>query len=159
MAKKKATAEGTDGQGENVSGYFRTVFAENPSWINTRSNDAVLARWLADHPGETEVPDRVKQNLSNIKSVLRQKRRKKRGRPKKSVNAAAETATSAVVVMVTPVEPPRKVVRGLGNLEEQIDECLTLARGLDREGLASVIVLLRRARNEVVWKTGETASE
>jgi hypothetical protein len=33
---------------------------------------------------------------------------------------------------------------------------LTLAKNLDREGLANVIGLLRRARNEVVWKMGET---
>ena len=46
-------------------------------------------------------------------------------------------------------------VRGLDALEEQIDECLTLAKNLDREGLANVISLLRRARNEVVWKMGE----
>jgi len=44
----------------------------------------------------------------------------------------------------------------LDALEEQIDECLTLAKNLDREGLANVIGLLRRARNEVVWKMGET---
>jgi hypothetical protein len=50
---------------------------------------------------------------------------------------------------------PANVVRGLPALEEQIDECLTLARGLDREGLADVIAILRRARNEVVWKMGE----
>ena len=61
-----------------------------------------------------------------------------------------------------PAEPtaalavaPRSGVRGLESLEEQIDECLTLAKNLDREGLSSVINLLRRARNEVVWKIGE----
>jgi hypothetical protein len=30
-----------------------------------------------------------------------------------------------------------------------------MARHMDREGLASVIGLLRRARNEVVWKLGQ----
>jgi hypothetical protein len=40
-------------------------------------------------------------------------------------------------------------------LEEQIDECLTLGKRLDREGLRGVLVLLRRARNEVVWKLGQ----
>jgi len=41
------------------------------------------------------------------------------------------------------------------SLEEQIDDCLALAKEMDREGLVSVIALLRRARNEVVWKMGE----
>jgi hypothetical protein len=40
-------------------------------------------------------------------------------------------------------------------LEEAIDECLIMAKATDREGLAGVIDLLRRARNQVVWKMGE----
>ena len=42
-------------------------------------------------------------------------------------------------------------------LEEQIDECLSLAKYLGRKELASVIGLLRKARNAVVWKLGEPA--
>ena len=34
---------------------------------------------------------------------------------------------------------------------------MTLAKNLDREGLSSVINLLRRARNEVVWIIGGIA--
>ena len=80
MAKRKQTTEAATEQengqpeGENISGYFRKVFGENPKWLEGRSNDEVLARWLKDHPGETEVPKRVKQNLSNVKSNLRQDR-------------------------------------------------------------------------------------
>ena len=47
---------------------------------------------------------------------------------------------------------PANPNQGLEALEEQIDECLTMARNLDREELESVIHLLRRARNEIVWK-------
>jgi hypothetical protein len=152
MAKKRATTndEAATGQTENISAYFRQVFAENPKWLNTRSNEAVLARWLEDHPGEQEVPERVKQNLSNVKSVLRRQKRKRGGRPRKESQTAEVTAAPAA-------EAPRKVVRGLDTLEEQIDECLSLAKVIDREGLSSVIVLLRRARNEVVWKMGESS--
>ena len=128
------------------SGYFRKVFRENPKWLEGRSNDEVLARWLKDHPGEKEVPKRVKQNLSNVKSNLRQAERKKSGAPKKEGRPAEPTAA--------PAAAPRKGVRGLETLEEQIDECMTLAKNLDREGLSSVINLLRRARNEVVWTMG-----
>ena len=149
MAKRSQAADAATGQdnsqpgGETVSGYFRRVFGENPKWLKTRSNDAVLARWLQDHPGETQVPEKVRQNLSNVKSVLRKANRKKPGRPKKEGRPAE------------PTSAPRSAVRGLESLEEQIDECLTLAKNLDREGLSSVINLLRRARNEVVWKLGE----
>ena len=92
------------------------------------------------------MPKRVKQNLSNVKSNLRQAERKKSGAPKKESRPAEPTAALAAA--------PRKGVRGLESLEEQIDECLTLAKNLDREGLSSVIILLRRARNEVVWIMG-----
>jgi hypothetical protein len=131
---------------ESVAGYFRQVFAENPAWLKGRSNQAVLERWLADHAGQNEVPDRVKQNLANIKSVLRKKLRKG-GRPKKQAEPVAETAPDAAP----------KVYDTLEALEVLIDDALTLARSLDREGLDSVIGHLRRARNEVVWKTGEPA--
>jgi hypothetical protein len=135
-------------QGENISGYIRRLFKENPKWLAARSNDEILARWLKDHPGETVVPHRVKKNLSNVKSLLRQARGKKPGKPKNESQPAAPTAATSAAA-------PRKGVRGLETLEEQLDECLTLAKNLDREGLSSVINLLRRARNEVVWKMGE----
>ncbi len=140
MAKRTQTA------GEGITAYFRRVFEENPKWLDARSNDEVVARWLKDHPGEKEAPGRVKKNLANVKSELRKKLRKKPGRPKNENVSAEPTAAAAV---------PRKGVRGLETLEDQIDECLTLAKNLDREGLSSVINLLRRARNEVVWKMGE----
>jgi hypothetical protein len=40
-------------------------------------------------------------------------------------------------------------------LEEQIDDCLSFAKRLDKDGLADVIGLLRRARNGVVWMAGQ----
>jgi hypothetical protein len=133
------------GNAETISGYFRKVFKENPKLLHTRSNEELLRRWLQDHPGEKEVPNRVKVGLSNIKSVLR-KKAKKRGR-KKAQQAVPSPGNGAAT--------PRQAAKGLDHLEESIDACLDLARKLDREGLASVIGLLRRARNEVVWKMGE----
>jgi len=54
------------------------------------------------------------------------------------------------------VTRPRKVAaNGLETLEEKIDECMSLAKNLDPEGLADVVDALRRARNKVVWKIGE----
>jgi hypothetical protein len=150
MPKRKTStanppAETTNGPGESTAGYFRRVFGEHPEWLAGKSNADVLARWLADHPGHAEVPEKIKQNLANIKSVLSKQGRKKRGRRKKEPQPAAAAAVTA----------PRKSVRGLESLELAIDDCLTRARQMDREGLADVIGLLRQARNAVVWKMGE----
>src|SRR5262249_24082585 len=148
--KTTGTSSAQDGsKGENISGYFRNLFEQNRAWLESRSNDDVLAQWLKDHPDQKTVPERVKQNLSNVKSVMRQKLRRKPGRKKGSRPATSSTPTAPIT------ETPRKTIRGLDTLEEQIDECLTFAKSLDRECLANIIALLRRARNEVVWKLGE----
>ena len=145
MAKKPI--EKTEGE-ESISGYFRRIFKENPRWLKTRSNDEVLKKWLSDHAGETEVPNRVKVGLQNIKSILRSKGRKR--------TAAKDAAAAAAAPPGSPAPKPRRPSKdGLEVLEEQIDECLTAARTLDREGLEDVINHLRRARNLVVWKTGQ----
>jgi hypothetical protein len=145
VAKKAADKASSDGG--SVASYFKAIFKENPTLLDTRSNDEILLRWLKDHPGEKTVPARIKGNLSNVKSVLRKKRRKKPGRkPGQQAVAAA---------MIVAAEPTRISTKGFEKLEEQIDDCLTAARGLQNEALAGVIVLLRRARNAVVWKLGQ----
>src|SRR5262245_53608626 len=99
---KTTTADSTtgtssqDGKGENISGYFRKLFEQHPAWLESRSNDDVLSQWLKDHPDQKTVPDRVKQNLSNVKSVLRQKLRRKPGRKKGSRPAALSTVTAPI---------------------------------------------------------------
>ena len=148
MAKKRtanATTSG-NGQAETTSGYFRKFFAENPKLLKKRSNAVVLAKWLADHPGAKEVPSAVKQGLANTKSVLRSKKRRRR-------KARAETSAAAPVPTAAPVTRPK--ASSLETLEDQIDDCLTFAKDLDREELDEVIRTLRRARNTVVWKMGQ----
>jgi hypothetical protein len=144
VAKKSQKKAQASDQGESVSGYFRAVFKERPDLLGSGSNKALLARWLDDHPGETEVPGRVKNILSNIKSVLRKKRRKGAG-TKKSATAGIAPAPATISIAARKLEP----------LEEQIDDCLVAAKALDRDGLATVISLLRRARNEIVWRIGQ----
>jgi hypothetical protein len=152
VAKKAKTAAqpastptaGTGGTG-SVAGYFRKVFQENPKLLKERSNDELYRRWLADHPGHDEVPQNVKTGLQNLKSVLRAKRSKR----KKANQPGAEQGQGPV--QVTQQLPAKRAsARGLEHLEEQIDECLGVARGLDREGLQRVIGLLREARNALV---------
>ena len=62
---------------------------------------------------------KVKQNLSNVKSVLRKKLRGKAGKSKNASQSVAATVAA---------EAPRKGVRRLEQLEEQIDESGVLAR-------------------------------
>jgi hypothetical protein len=147
MAKKKSAAAPVPAQsGESIAGYFRKVFKENPTWLKERSNDKLLQRWQTDHPGE-EVSTSVKSSLSNLKSILRSKKRKK----------VAKVATESQPASAAPVKVARVPTGGskLDALELQIDECLISARHLDREGLHDVIGLLRKARNAVVWKIGQ----
>jgi hypothetical protein len=138
-----------NGQGESIQGYFRRLFKENPKLLKSRSNEELLQRWLDDHPGHTEVPKQVKTGLANLKSVLRSKQRQRKG--EQAGEPPEESPASPAQQPVSPVAEGNP----LESLEEQIDDCLTLARNLDRAGLESVINLLRRARNEVVWKVGQ----
>jgi hypothetical protein len=144
MAKVNSKSKkmvGRPAEGENISGYFRMVFKENPALLHSRSNEVLLERWLKDHAWEKEVPARVKQNLANIKSILRKKSRKR-----KFGGGTAEPAVTSLRSVPS---------RGLESFEESIDDCLTKAKNLDRESLDNIIKLLRRARNEVVWKLGQ----
>jgi hypothetical protein len=141
MAK---AAQKSGGEAESIMGYFRPILEANPKYLKNRKNDELYDRWLKDHPGNKEVPQPVKNGLSNLKSTMRSKRKKRKGMragqpPEPQANGGAVT--------------PKRVVRPAGQLErleEQIDECLARAKDLDREGLVEVIYLLRRARNRVV---------
>lgn len=140
MASSK-DRNGEKEKNSSVMGYFRKIFEARPELLQTRSNDEVVCQWLADHPGHGELPQSVRNSLANLKSLMRKKQRGERlpifGDGKLNGKSSASQ------------------VRSLEVLEGQIDDALTLARLLDREGLASVIKLLHRARNEVVWKLGQ----
>src|SRR5262249_2501641 len=106
-------------------------------------------RWLADHPGEQQVPARIKNILSNVKSVLRKQQRQKPGKRPKTEKAARTPPPGEAAAS------PGPTARSLAALEERIDDCLMLARSLNRDELAEVVTLLRQARNRVVWQLGE----
>ena len=131
-------------KGDSLTGYFRQLFGEHPEWLAQKSNGVILERYRADHnvAADDSLEKRVINTLANTKSQLRKQEREQTasGKPGSGrVAAAAQDRTE------TPME----------HLEEQIDECLTLAKNLDRDQLESVINHLRRARNEVVWKLGQ----
>ncbi len=137
-------AQPTSGNVESVAGYFRPIFEQNPKLLKVRSNEELLQRWLDDHPGQTEVPERVKQGLANLKSLMR----KKAGQHSQKQRAEPARDTAAVA-------QPRKLDRRrLEELEQQIDDALQAAKATDREQLANVIGHLRAARNLVVMQVG-----
>jgi hypothetical protein len=138
-----APGKQTKGDSESIAGYFRKIFAENPKLLKGRSNEELLRRWVADHPGQP-LTNSVKNSLSNLKSVLRKKGRKRKQR-KVAEQAGAEPAAA----------PVRRHAPNLETLEIAIDDCMSFAKNLDRTGLEDVLHLLRRARNEVVWKIGQ----
>lgn len=129
-------------RGESIHGYFRNVFNENPDWIEIKSNDAVLARFQADHPRK-KINNRIKQNLANVKSLLRRDIRegKREGVKADPFNLGGMTQFSSAG-------------HGLERLEDYIDECLAMAKNMDRTEMEDVIKLLRRARNDVVLMQG-----
>jgi hypothetical protein len=145
MAKATPTKKQAEAP-DTVSGYFRRIMTENRKLLKARSNDELVRRWQADHPGEEFTP-KLRAVLMNVKSVMRHKkhnrRARKAGQPQEAAAAAHE--------LPKPSKPSHK----LEALEEQIDDCLSLAKTLDREGLEDVIKLLRHARNKVVWTMGQ----
>jgi hypothetical protein len=128
------------------SGYFRRILSEDPKLLKGRNNETLLNRWLADHPGEKRIPKNIRSILSNVKSVLRSKRRRRK---------AAKAEAGPQAVRVGSPNRPKVKKNWLEILEERIDEVLDMAKGLAVDGLEEVIRLLRRARNEVVWKMGQ----
>lgn len=133
MARKSAKT------GSSYS-YFKQLFERHPEHLKAKKNAAIMAQYRSDHGLADDAPldKTVTNNLANLKSVMRKKLRIK-------ARAAAKSSGKPMV----------KSSNRLEQLEEQIDDCLTFARNLDRTGLEEVIHLLRRARNKVVWKIGE----
>jgi hypothetical protein len=141
---------------ETTGGYFRRLFQENPKWLKGRSNDEVLNRWLTDHPGHKVVPGNIKAHLSNVKSTMRSKKRRRVAQrtaephPNGAVSQPGQATSVALAVKRKPTGTTK-----LDELEYQIDECLILAKHMDRDALHEVISHLRRARNAVVWMIGQ----
>ncbi len=130
----------TDGSSKYA--YFKQLFEKHPELTKGKQNEAILKHYRADHgmAENAELDKSVKSSMANLKSLAR---KKLRGKP-----AAASTNVASA--------PASRATSKLEHLEELIDDCLTTARNQDREGLKDVLNLLRRARNEVVWKLGQS---
>ncbi len=101
---------------------------------------------------DAAVDQKIKQNLANIKSVLRKQQREKGKRRPGRPRLEPAGAGAGVMATSTPVAANvRRTSPGrLETLEEAIDDCLTMAKHQDREGLHDVIQLLRRAQQRGV---------
>jgi hypothetical protein len=133
----------TGDRGESVNGYFTRFFEQNPQLLKIRSNEAAFAAWMADHPEDSEVPDKVKNAVSNVKSSVKMKLKKNKVKAKTKANPDSNNSAKIVSKPATNL---------LQSLEENIDKCLAMARTLEPQGLEQVISSLRSARNEVILK-------
>lgn len=128
--------------------YFKEVYTKNPGWLKSKSNEEIYAQWLADHPGK-ELTASIKSGISNIKSELRNNRRRRSSASRHSNGSSSDRYAF----------PRRRVGRprgSLNNLEIMIDEAILLAHKMDSRGLSKVIDNLRVARNKVILALGAT---
>jgi hypothetical protein len=144
----------------SVSGWFRKVYEADHELLKHTTNEPVLERWRAEHPGQ-EVNQTVRGAQANIKSLLRKKfkiggyEKGKGGRKPK-----AATASTAEGMARTPGRGVRSA--HLEQLEFLIDKCLTMARSQKEQHaeseagphLEEAAKHLRAARNRVVMALG-----
>lgn len=129
---------------------IRGYFEENPDWLEGPSNQALIERYLKDHPGE-DWTKKHQQGAANEKTKLRKKaglvrrRRRRRGGAGAAENAATESRPMRV----------RPSMSALEQLELSIDESLSLAARQNNPALESTIKHLRVARRSVAWAMGE----
>jgi len=137
--------------GESVGGWFRETFTANKDLLKSGTNAEVIVRWLKDHPGQ-DMDGRVKGIMANVKSQMRSKFKMGKLRGKKRRKAGADGAVVGGGTMVA-VKPRTRL--SLDDLEGAIDDCMTMAKNINRERLVSVLQHLRKARNLVVYEGGE----
>ena len=142
----------TKEKGPSFASVIRGYFEENPEWLEGPSNEALIARWKADHKGE-DWTKKHQQGAANEKTKLRKKaglvrRKRRRGRPSSANSGAGESR-----VMLR-----RTSTGALEQLELLIDDCLSLAVRQNHPALEGVVKHLRVARRQVAWEMGEPAA-
>jgi len=133
----------TKAPGESLSAKLKRLFRADTELLRTRDYDGLKAAWEKGNPGKP-FSEKLRQIAANIKSRMRKDLGMRKRRRKQSAVVANGQAA---------VKPLRPVL--LAPLEEHIDECLMLARGVGRDQLADVIRLLKRARNQVIMMIGD----
>jgi hypothetical protein len=121
----------------SLRSYFKTHFDAHPEWLELKDNSGPLGQWQTDHPGQP-VTAKIKANLASLKSKMRADLRGG------SLRKAAPKTAAAVSVA------PSAAVEGLEALEQMIDGCLAVARGMGVDRLGPVIKHLRIALAHIV---------
>ena len=125
---------------KSLAAVFKEYYAEHPEWLEGDGNAKAIAQFEQDHPGR-KANAQVRQAMYNVKSALK---KGEAGAPKRGQKkAAAREMATAAHRTGRPGQP-------LAVLEEQIDECMILAKQIGRERMQNVLANLHEARNEVV---------
>ncbi len=138
----------------STAGYFKQLFTDHPDWLGEGSNQQVIDRWKEDHPGQ-EVTKSILNGLANTKSLMRKKLGLGKARRRKRRKGAAAPQAATVAKAGTAVKKSRAPFAMLEKMEGLIDDCLTLARQQNSEGLEDLVKHLRIARRAVAWQMGE----
>jgi hypothetical protein len=141
----------TKEKAQSFASIIRGYFEENPEWLDGPSNEALIARFEKDHPGE-KWTKKHQQGAANEKTKLRKKMGKVRRRRKGGRRAAAPAASESQVMRV------RTPMGVLEQVEALIDECVTLTVKQNNPALEGVVKHLRVARRGVAWAMGEPSS-
>src|SRR5262245_52820554 len=137
--------------GDSVGGWFRELYTKQPDLLKQGTNADVIALWEKAHAGQ-RMDERVKGIMANVKSQMRKKMGlgKLRGRRRRR-KVALDGAAGGVMVAAKP----RASRLSLEDLEGAIDDCMAMAKNINRERLVTVLQHLRKARNLVVYELGE----
>lgn len=142
MAAKTAKRKSSKTGSASMSAWCRQLFTQRPDLLNTRSNDEILALWLADNPGHVTPPTSIKNVVTNIKSELR---RGRRGGMGGGNGAGFRTPTAPVAGMGGGT-----ILRGvLTGIHANITAGLLVAKATDPTGLAPVVQDLENARTKL----------
>jgi hypothetical protein len=127
-------------KGPSLASIFTQYFLDHPDWLSSGKNEIVVSQFSRDHPG-IEVDKKVKQAMYNVKSRINKGEVGRQRR--KMTKLAARQLVAAAGKNAKPLAP-------LNLLEEQIDDCMILAKQIGREQMHGVLHALRIARNAVV---------
>ncbi len=140
----------TKDKGQSFASIIRGYYQQNPDWLSSPSNEALIERFKKDHPGQSWTK-KHQQGAANEKTKLRKKMGlvKRRRRRKGGAAAGAAASNESRVTRV------RASSGALEQLELHIDECLSMAARQANPALDGAVKALRVARRNVAWAMGE----
>jgi hypothetical protein len=129
---------------KSLAAVFKQYYAEHPEWLEGDGNAKAIAQYEQDHAGR-QASSKVRQAMYNVKSALK---KGEQGAARQGGKKAPPRQMSAAARRTARPSAP------LSMLEEQIDDCMFLARHIGKEEMQGVLANLHRARNAVVVMIG-----